>query len=78
MSKMRKQPIGPYSSFDFDLEPGDRTYLDMGRDRIWIYDLRESTGRHKQAAGELTPHLVRKNGAPRLARRDKQGIWHWR
>lgn len=79
---MRKQPVGPLNFRDFTLEAGDRVYSQWnavnGKAMFVMYDLRESRGRFKSAAGELTPVLVRKNGKPRFAYKKDGGRWVWR
>lgn len=78
MRKMRKQPVGPLSPWDFGAEPGERVYERRGESAV-MYDLRESTGWYKRSAGELTPHKVMQKGGdlPRLAVMDDDGVWYW-
>lgn len=77
MRRMRKQPTGPRNDRDFSAEAGDRVYWEEGNDTV-MFDLRESTGwRKRTALGELTPHLVKKNGKPRLAKMNDHGVWYW-
>jgi len=79
MRRMRKQPVAGYNPWNFDLEEGDRVYQAMPElGGAWIYDLRESTGRNKSAVGELTPHLVKKNGRARVGVLGDDGVWYWR
>lgn len=77
MRKMRKQPMGVRNDWYPDYEPGDRVYrwLEYEKSAL-MYDLVESRGRNKAAAGELTPILVKKDKGPRLAI-VKDGIWYW-
>lgn len=78
MRKLRKQPTGPLNPWDFGAEPSDRVYEPRpDKDCAFIYDLRESRGRNKAAAGELTPQLVVKDGKPRQAVLDDDGLWYW-
>ena len=75
--KLRKQPIARLNPWNFDLEPGDRVFElrpDLGS--AYIYDLIESTGRNKRAAGELVSRLVKKSGQPRLAEL-RGDCWYW-
>lgn len=78
MRKMRKQPVGPLNAWNFSLEAGDRCWQrDHSEDTVVMVDLRESTGRNKSAAGDLTTHTVKKNGKPRRAVLADDGIWYW-
>lgn len=78
MRRMRKQPVAQLNQWDWDREPGDRVFRPMNKSEYAaIYDLVESNGRHKSAAGELTPRLVKKRGKPRRAAMDDVGVWHW-
>lgn len=76
MRKLRKQPVARMDPWNFSLEPGDRVFEWRGADQAFMYDLRESHGRNKRAAGELTPYRVTKDGIARRARRI-DGIWYW-
>lgn len=76
MRKLRKQPVGSRNDRDFSLEAGDRVFERCGEAAV-MYDLRESTGWHQRTAGELTPHIVKKNGSPRLAVMGDNGTWYW-
>ena len=75
MRKLTKQPVGPRNDWDFRLEVGERVYERRG-DSAVMYDLRE-TGRNKRDCGELTPHIVKKHGVPRLAVMGDDGVWYW-
>lgn len=78
MRKIRKQPVCAYNPWNWNLEPGDRVYRVMPElEGAYMIDLRESTGRNKRDAGELTPHTVTKNGAPRLAVLGDNLQWYW-
>ena len=79
MTKLiRKQPVGPLNPRNFSLEAGDRVWQrDYSEGTVVMHDLRESTGRDKAAAGDLTPHVVKKNGKPRRAFRANDGKWYW-
>ena len=75
---MRKQPVGPLDAWNFSLQPGDRVWQrDHSEDTVSMFDLRESTGRNKAAAGDLTPHQVKKNRRPRRAFLADDGKWYW-
>ena len=77
MRRMRKQPSAGYNPWNFDLEAGDRVYDPQPElECCYIYDLVESRGRNKSAAGELTPVLVKKNGYPRRGVLG-DGVWYW-
>lgn len=77
--KMRKQPVGRMSPWQFAAEPGDRVYQWHPRfDYAYIYDLRESRGKDKSASGVLAPVGVKKNGQLRRAMRLRTGrSWFW-
>jgi hypothetical protein len=78
MKKIRKQPVGPLNPWNFSLQPGDRVWkMDHTEGTVTMHDLRDSTGRDKAATGELTPHVVKKNGNPRLAAIGDDGFWYW-
>ena len=78
MKKIRKQPVGPFNAWNFSLEHGDRVWRrDATENTIVMVDLRESSGRNKAAAGDLTPHVVKKSGKPRLAVQGEDGMWYW-
>jgi hypothetical protein len=78
MRKIRKQPVGPLNAWNYSLLPGDRCWQrDHSEDYVLMVDLRESTGRDKAAAGDLTPHTVKRNGKPRRAVLADDGIWYW-
>jgi hypothetical protein len=51
--------------------------MDHTEGAVTMHDLRDSTGRDKAATGELTPHVVKKNGNPRLAAIGDDGFWYW-
>ena len=76
MRKLRKQPVGALNPWDFSVEPGERVY-ERRSDGVVMYDLRESTGWGKRMSAELTPHLVKKNGATRFAVMADNGEWYW-
>jgi hypothetical protein len=77
MRRMRKQPIGHANPRNFRLMPGDRVWRqDHTTGEYHMLDLRESRGRDKAAAGELTPVVVKKNGRPRVAC-VWCGLWFW-
>jgi hypothetical protein len=69
---MRKQVDGPLDPWDHLAEPGDRVVDGRGR----VYDLRESRGRDKRDAGDLTPVLAapQRSGARAV---EVDGIWYW-
>ena len=81
MRKMRKQPVGGYDPRGWDLEEGGRVFQArtefLETEVYYMYDLKESTGRNKSACGELTPHLVKKNGEPRIGIRIDT-VWYWK
>jgi len=78
MRKIRKQPISQLNSWDFSLEPGNYCYFPSfdfpGFYNIWV--IKESTGRNKRDAGELTKKCICKKGKPRLATCVNH-IWYW-
>lgn len=75
---MRKQPVASYNPWNWKAEVGERVYryCGSGVTIAFMFDLRESRGRNKAAAGELTPHSVKKNGQLRLAI-NIDDIWYW-
>jgi hypothetical protein len=77
MRRMRKQPVGSANPRNFRLMPGDRVWRqDYTTGEFHMMDLRESRGRDKAAAGELTPVIVKKNGRARVAC-VWYGLWFW-
>jgi len=70
--RMRKQPIKRMNSWDFDAEVGERVIGIDGK----VYDLCESRGRNKSAAGELTPVLARPHKKGARATKIDEG-WYW-
>jgi len=79
MSRLRKTPKGPYNPWNWDYEAGDRVYepVPLEPGLYYMYDLRESRGRNKRDAGELTPVAVKKNGKQRKASYSEDG-WYWK
>lgn len=78
MRKLRKQPTKIYNEWAFDFEAGDRCFKpDPNNRNAFIVDLRESTGRNKRDAGELTPVFVKKDGLIRKAILCDDGFWYW-
>jgi hypothetical protein len=76
--RLRKQPIALFNPWNFAAEPGDRMYLPVPESEgAHIYDVYESRGRNKRAAGELSRRIVKRNGIPRLAFLDDTGVWRW-
>jgi elongation factor P hydroxylase len=65
-------------SWNDNLEVGDRVYVWVEyKKTATMYDLVESRGWGKAAAGELTPVCVKKDGKARIAVLDN-GVWYWR
>lgn len=78
MRKLRKQPVGSFNPLRHDLEHGDRVYQAMpDLEGAFMHDLRISTGRNKSDASELTNHIVKKDGKPRLAVLAEDEQWYW-
>lgn len=69
--KMRKQPLGRKSCWDFSLEAGDRILL--GDD---VVDLVESGGWGKRNLGELS-YRITKKPHPKAKPVEDTGVWYW-
>lgn len=68
---MKKQVIGIYNPWNFDLEHGDRVIDSQGN----VFDLYESKGSCKVAAGELSYRLV---SSKRKKAVKINNIWYWK
>lgn len=76
--KLKRQPVARFNMWDFDREAGDYVFHPLPEQEcanIFVY--RESTGKNKASSGELTPHMITKNGKPRRAELDDFSVWRW-